>query len=148
MESKRNYDLREFRTNLKRRGMKATPQRIAVHEAMMKLGHASADMVAEEIAAAGVTKVTTASVYNILTGLAMMGIYSHRLSSTNKMFFDVNTSEHIHVYDCENNTYRDLFDDDLLAMVNSHLGHKRFRGYSVEGVDVQIIVRPTKKARK
>lgn len=148
MENKRNNDIRDFKSNLRRRGMKATPQRVAVHEAMLKLGHASADMIAEEIAKAGTAKVTAASVYNTLSTLSLLGIYSRRLSSTNRMFFDVNTFEHIHVYDCENNSYRDLVDDDLLALVNSRLGHRRFRGYTVEGIDVQIVVRPTRKARK
>lgn len=105
-------------------------------------------MVAEEVSKAGTVKVTTSSVYNTLSGMALIGIYSRRLSSTNRMFFDVNAYEHVHVYDCDNNTYRDLFDDDLLAMVNSHLGHKRFRGYTVEGIDVQIVVRPTRKGKK
>ena len=34
---------------LKKNGLKATPQRLAVHEAMTHLGHASADQVAELI---------------------------------------------------------------------------------------------------
>ena len=42
--------LDEFRSRLKRHGLKATRQRLEVHEAMMALGHASADMVKEEIA--------------------------------------------------------------------------------------------------
>ena len=40
--------LDEFRSRLKRHGLKATRQRLEVHEAMMALGHASADMVTEE----------------------------------------------------------------------------------------------------
>ena len=56
----------EFRSRLKKLGLKVTAQRTAVHEAMLKLGHASADMVTEEILREGKTKVTVASVYNIL----------------------------------------------------------------------------------
>lgn len=36
-----------FTSILKRYSLKATPQRLAVHKAMQKLGHASADMVAQ-----------------------------------------------------------------------------------------------------
>ena len=42
-------NLEEFKAILKKHSLKATPQRLAVHEAMITLGHASADMVTEEI---------------------------------------------------------------------------------------------------
>ena len=41
-----------FRELLRKNGLKVTPQRIAVHEAMLRLGHACADMVTAEILAA------------------------------------------------------------------------------------------------
>jgi len=145
MNQQKPIDLKEFTAILKRNSLKATPQRLAVHQAMMKLGHASADMVEEEIKAAGTASVTAASVYNILTQLAQLGIYNHRLSSNNKMFFDVNTFKHAHVYDCENHTYKDLMDLELMALVQEHLGRRKFRGYTVEDIDIQIVVRPTKR---
>ena len=138
-------NLEEFKAILKKHSLKATPQRLAVHEAMITLGHASADMVTEAIKEKSTAKVTVASVYNILTHMATLGIYHHRLSSNNKMYFDVNTFYHCHLYDQENHTYKDVLDDDLIAMIHSHLGRKRFKGYKVEGIDIQIIGRPTKR---
>ena len=67
-----------FKSVLKRHSLKATPQRLAVHEAMLSLGHASADQVCE-----------------------------------------------------------------LLEMVESRIKSKRYRGYKVDGVDIQIICHPT-----
>ena len=55
-------NLEEFKAILKKHELKATPQRLAVHEAMMSLGHASADMVTEAIKEKGTAKVTVASV--------------------------------------------------------------------------------------
>ncbi len=133
-----------FRTLLRKHSLKATPQRLAVHEAMTTLGHASADMVTDEIRRAGLVKVTVASVYNILTQLALLGIYHYRLSSNSKMYFDVKTFPHAHLYDTVNNTFRDIMDDELMEMIQQRLSHKRFRGYKVEGFDVQILCRPSK----
>ena len=138
-------DLEDFRQILKKHSLKATPQRLAVHEAMMVLGHASADMVTEEILSQGKAKVTVASVYNILTQLATLGIYHHRMSINNKMYFDVNTFYHAHFYDKENHTYRDVLDEDLLTLIKSHLGRKKFKGYKVESIDIQLVAKPTKK---
>ena len=137
--------IEEFKQILKKHSLKATPQRLAVHEAMISLGHASADMVTEAIEMKATTKVTVASVYNILTNLAMLGIYHYRMSSNNKMYFDVNTFEHIHLYDKENHVFKDVIDEELLNLVNSHLARKRFKGYKVESIDVQIVGHPTRK---
>ena len=138
-------NMEEFKVILRKNSLKATPQRLAVHEAMMSLGHASADMVTEAIKEKNTAKVTMASVYTILTQMAMLGVYHYRLSSNNKMYFDVNTFKHIHFYDHENHSYKDVIDDELVAMIESHLGRKRFKGYKLESIDIQLIGRPTKK---
>lgn len=145
MTNIKNTNKEFFKSVLKKHGLKATPQRMAVHDAMMKLGHASADMVTETIKSEGIAKVTVASVYNILTHLALLGIYDHRLSSNNKMYFDVNTFKHMHLYDCENHVYKDVLDDELIQLVENHLSKKRFRGYKIEHIDIQLIGRPSKK---
>ena len=84
-----------FRLALKSKGLKATTQRVAVHQAMMALGHACADQVSEWIEDKTNASVSTASVYNILSQMALLGIYSHRYSPDSKMYFDVNTGNHV-----------------------------------------------------
>ena len=139
--------MEEFRALLKEHGLKSTTQRMAVHQAMMQLGHASADMVTEAIRKVGTAKVTVASVYNILSQLALLGIYSHRMSAGNKMFFDVNSFNHIHLYDIRNHEYRDIIDEELMDLVESRLNHRRWRGYKVDSIDIQIICLPTRRGR-
>lgn len=144
MNAHRCPTMEEFKNLLKKHSLKATPQRLAVHQVMMELGHASVDMVTEKIKDTGV-KVTTASVYNILSQLALIGIYDHRMSSNNKMYFDVNAYGHMHFYDMENHTFRDIIDDELYEMIQQNLMRKRFKGFKVEDIDIQIIGRPTRK---
>ena len=145
MNNHRCPNLEEFKEILHKHSLKATPQRLAVHEAMIELGHASADMVTEVIKAKGTAKVTLASVYNILTQMAMLKVYNYRLSANNKMYFDVNTFKHIHLYDHENHVFKDVVDDELVALIESHLGRKRVKGYKIESIDIQLVARPTKK---
>ena len=139
--------LDDFRSQLRRHNLRATQQRLAVHEVMMALEHASADMVQKELAERGAS-VTVASVYNILSQLADYRIYSRRLSATNKMFFDIEGSRHIHLYDRENHNYRNLQDEELSELVAAHLKRRKFKGYTVEGIDIQIIAKPTRKTKK
>lgn len=144
MNAHRCPTMEEFKNLLKKHSLKATPQRLAVHQVMMELGHASVDMVTEKIKDTGV-KVTTASVYNILSQLALIGIYDHRMSLNNKMYFDVNAYGHMHFYDMENHTFRDIIDEELYEMIQQKLMRKRFKGFKVEDIDIQIIGRPTRK---
>lgn len=136
--------IEEFKKLLKKHSLKSTQQRLAIHNAMLKLGHASADMVTEEIRSQGTTNVTVASVYNILSQIALLGIYDHRMSANNKMYFDVNTFRHIHLYDYVNNTFKDVIDDDFMDNLDAYFAKKKFKGYRVECVDVQIVCRPSR----
>lgn len=142
------FSIEQFQSRLKAKGLKATPQRISVHQAMLELGHASADSVCQWIAGHSETRITVASVYNILTQLTLLGFYRHRLSSNNKMYFDINTSPHIHLYDSVNGEYRDIMDDDLQSIAEAHLKKKRFRGYKVDYIDIQLVCHPTRKSKK
>lgn len=145
MNTNKCPDTEEFKAILRKHSLKATPQRLAVHEAMTALGHASADMVTDAIKARGSAKVTMASVYNILSQLAVLGVYAYRLSANNKMYFDVNTFRHLHLYDCDNHTFKDIIDDDLINIIESHIRKKKIKGYKIENFDLQLLGRPTRK---
>ena len=139
--------IEEFKTQLRRHSLKATRPRIAVHSVMMELVHASPDQIVEKFRESGV-KVTVASVYNILSQLADKHIYARRMGAAGKMFFDVIPEHHVHLYDRENHAYRDVIDDDLSALVEQHLGRRKFKGFTIEDIDVQFVVRPTARKKK
>ena len=141
-------DIETFRRILKDKGLKATPQRIAVHETMLELGHASADMVAERLSERDGVRITISSVYNILSSLAELKLYDRRLSANSKMFFDVNTFRHVHLYDTRNNEFRDIIDDELIAAVEAHFKERNIKGFKIDGVDIQLMCHPTRKSRK
>lgn len=128
-----------FKSELRKRGLKATSQRVAVHQAMLALGHACADQVAEWIENETNSSVSIASVYNILSQMALLGIYSHRYSPDSKMYFDVTNYNHVHLYDIEKGSYIDVEDEYLVQMVESYIRHKRYKGYRPQAVDIQII---------
>ena len=143
-------DVIQFKRLLRDRGLKATPQRTAVHEAMCALVHAGADDVTAWIAAQEGTRISAASVYNILTLLADLGIYGRRSGQSGKMVFDVRTGRHLHLYDTQSGTWSDLEDEALLTWMEAHFKGHRFRGYKIDGFEVQLLCHPTRKgpARK
>lgn len=126
-------------------GLKQTPQRMAVHRAMLKLTHADADTVYDAVVAEGACRIARSSVYNILSSLADTGIYARRYSSNGKVMFDINAWRHIHLYDTTNHEFVDIDAPDLLEEVQAFLKGRRFRGYRIDDLDIQILCRPTKK---
>ena len=53
----------------------------------------------------------------------------------------------MHLYDRENHRYRDVIDEELMELVHSHLKRRKFKGFTVEDIDIQLIARPTRKSR-
>lgn len=130
--------MQTIKEKIQQSGLKATPQRIAVYNAMMKLGHASADMVVDTLKDSFPT-LTVATIYNVLESFVEAGLVVRRYSSNNKMYFDVNTYEHAHVYDRKTNTYLDYDDPELIKLVMDYLSRKGSPDLVFTNVDIQLI---------
>ena len=137
-----------FRNLLKSHGLKVTPQRLAVHNAMLSLVHASAESVSQYIAATGERQISVSSVYNILNQMAELGIYRKRLSSDSTLYFDAVPANHIHLYNYVSNEFKDIQDPELLAQVEETIKRHRYRGLKVERVEVNVICHPSRKKRQ
>lgn len=142
---RRPADIEAFSRMLATYGLKVTPQRLAVHRAMLSHIHADADTVYDTVKTEGSCRIARSTVYNILSSLADTGIYARRFSANGKVVFDINAWRHLHLYDSRNHEFVDIEADDLLAEVEAGLKGHRFRGYRIEDIDIQIICRPTKK---
>ena len=140
--------MQKFKALLKQHKLKATPQRLAVHNVMLQLIHASAEQVADVLKEASESKVSVSSVYNILSQMASRGIYGRRLSVDNVMYFDVNPENHLHLYDPQNNIFKDVQDPDLLMEIEERIKRHRYRGFRVSSVEVNVICHPPKKRKK
>ena len=149
MASSAKYnDLAAFKSLLSKHGLRQTSQRLAVHRAMMRLIHASADIVCAEIQKEGMASVTAASVYNILNGLSEKGIYAKRMCSSGKLYFDIRPEPHAHYYDTKNDVLIDVTDEKLQQRADSLLARRRITGYHLDSVDIYILCHPTGRKKK
>ena len=130
--------MQNIKEKIQKGGLKATPQRIAVYNALLKLGHASADMVGEEIKEV-FPSLTIATIYNVLESFVRADLIVRRFSSNNKMYFDVNTYEHAHIYDKEKNTYLDYDDPELIRLVTEYLKSRKIPNFNLANIDIQLI---------
>jgi Fur family peroxide stress response transcriptional regulator len=124
--------------------LKATPQRVMVYGKLLELGHASADMIYSQINADNPT-MTVATTYNILESFVNSGIVKRLFSSTNKMFFDINTEPHMHLYSEDGSHYTDYYDPQLQSMVETYIRSKKIRNFDVKDVSIEIVGRKKDK---
>jgi hypothetical protein len=57
------------------------------------------------------------------------------------MYFDVNTYDHIHIYDEQLNAYKDYNDPVLVKMVTDYLNNVEIPNFKFRTVDIQILGR-------
>ncbi len=145
---KKIVDIGRFSELLRDRGFRVTKQRLAVHTAMLTLGHASADEVLEHIEdrQKGL-EVSVSSVYNILSKMADLGLYNRIQGIGGKVVFDVNPGRHIHLYDTKVQQFKDIEDDELASLIEAQLKLRTFRGYRMDRFDLHIICHPSRKKK-
>ncbi len=140
-------DMVKFKSLLRDKGFKATRQRVAVHQAMLELGHASAEQLSSYIRERGLAAISEASVYNTLNWLSKIGVYAKRMSRNNILYFDANTAPHLHLYDRVNHNFMEIQDDQAIALLEKHFRGRRWRGYRFEGFDISLICRPSSRKK-
>jgi len=118
---------------LRTHGVKVTRQRVAVFNILRELGHASADMICHRCEG-----VTVATIYNVLECLVKSGLIQRRYTANNKMFFDITTQPHCHIYDEETNSYQDFKDEHLMELVQKEI-MKDVKDFDVSGIEIQIV---------
>ena len=138
MEDRQQYTEEEIRERLNQCGLKATPQRVRVYEAMCTLGHASADAVFQHLGA-GQGKMTLATVYNVLESMTQAGLLMRRPSFSSKMYFDVHTDAHCHIYQQDTSEISDYRDEALQRSVEERIRAQLPAGLALDRVEIQIL---------
>ncbi|MCC8087654.1 MAG: transcriptional repressor [Rikenellaceae bacterium] len=117
--------------------LKVTPQRVAVYQVLSELKHASADEIIKKMSVTSPT-VTVATVYNVLDCLSENGIISKISTADNRMYFDINTHDHGHLY-CKKTHYMEDYEDkELIAMIENYIKNKNLDNFRVENIKLFI----------
>jgi len=138
MEGTRPLDAEDIRVRLNEHGLKATHQRIRVYALMCRLGHASADTVYQQLGEDR-GRMTLATVYNVLESMTEAGLLALRPSFSNKMFFDVNTDAHFHLYRKDTGEIMDLHDAEFQQRLEARIRERMPAELSLDDVEIQIL---------
>lgn len=136
---------REIREKLIDKGLKVTPQRIAILEAIVKLNnHPSADNVIDYIRK-NHPNIATATVYKVLEALVENGLIKKVKTEKDIMRYDAFLEKHHHLYSSDSDRIEDYLDDELNEILGSHFEKKGIPGFKIEDIKLQIIGKFTDK---
>ena len=129
----------EIRNKLIEKGLKVTPQRIAILEAIIKLNnHPTADNIIDYIRN-NHPNIATATVYKVLDALVANELIIKVNTEKDVMRYDAVMERHHHLYCSESDRIEDFVDTELNDMIEKYFEKKKIKGFKIEDVKLQII---------
>ena len=130
-----NKDIRDTFTE---RGLKITPQRIAILEAIYKLdNHPTAEDIIIQIRKNN-PNIATGTVYKVLDTLVENHIITKVKTDKDIMRYDGVIEKHHHLYCSECDLIEDYEDEELDELLRNHFKNKNIEGFKMEGIVLQI----------
>ncbi len=119
-------------------GLKLTPQRKAVYEAMMELRHAPIEAIISCVQSKD-KEITLSTVYRILDSFYKAGLLSQVYHpQTNKCYYDITVHSHHHLF--YGQQIVDYENPELTQLIQQHLEKKNLVSADIEKIQVQITV--------
>ena len=129
----------EIRNKLIEKGLKVTPQRIAILEAIINLNnHPTADNIIDYIRN-NHPNIATATVYKVLDALAANELIKKVKTEKDIMRYDAVIESHHHLYCSESDRIEDFIDTELNEMIEKYFEKKKIPDFKIEDVKLQII---------
>ena len=129
----------EIRNKIIERGLKVTPQRITIFEAIVKLNnHPTAENVIDYIRT-NHPNIATATVYKVLDALVENGLIKKVKTDKDIMRYDAFLENHHHLYSSDSDRIEDYLDDELNEILENHFAKKGIPGFKIEDIKLQII---------
>lgn len=123
---------------LKDAGMKVTPQRHAILEAVHKLDkHPTAENIIEYIRKTH-PGIATGTVYNVLDVLVENNLICRVKTEKDAMRYDAVMKKHHHIYCAETDRIEDYYDQELDDMLKAYFRKKEMPGFEIEDIILQI----------
>lgn len=135
----------EIRNKLVEKGLKITPQRIAILEAIINLNnHPTAENVIDYIWK-NHPNIATATVYKVLDALVENGLIKKVKTEKDIMRYDAFLENHHHLYSSDSDRIENYMDDELNEILEMHFEKKGIPGFKIEDIKLQIIGKFTDK---
>ncbi len=130
---------KEIRNKLIEKGLRVTPQRLAILEAIIMLSnHPTADNIIDFIKEHH-PNIATGTVYKVLDALVENKLINKVKTDKDIMRYDAVMDKHHHLYSAESDRIEDYFDDGLNILLSEYFKKNKVSDFEIEDIKLQII---------
>ncbi len=127
-----------FIDQLKEKGLKVTPQRAAIYEAILKLNnHPTAENIIEYIKTNN-PNISVGTVYKVLDTLVENNFLKKVKTEKDIMRYDALLSNHHHLYCVETDRIEDFEDNQLSTMIQNYFQTHQIKNFIIQDIKLQI----------
>jgi len=128
----------ELRKILHEKGLKVTPQRMAVLGAVKEMkNHPTVEMILDHIHDEN-PNIAVGTVYNILETFVRNGIVNKVNTDEDAMHYDGITSMHHHLYSPDTGRIEDYMDEELNRLIEDYFSQKHIENFDIDKITLQI----------
>jgi len=134
-------DAFDCRKNLIDKGLKVTPQRLAILEAVHILNnHPAAEQILEYIRS-NHPNIASGTVYKVLDTLVETGLIRKVKTDRDIKRYDSMLEPHHHLYCAESDRIEDYRDEELNRLIEGYFQNRSIAGFQIHDIKLQIIGR-------
>ena len=136
-----------IRDALTKKGLRVTPQRIAIYEAILKLNnHPTADDIAAFIKHDH-PNIATGTVYKVLESLVENGLVKKVKTERDVMRYDAILENHHHLYDVGSDRIADYYNGEINELLSEYFRKNGIPDFEIGDIKLQIIGKFLKETR-
>lgn len=129
----------DIRKSLTEKGLKITPQRLAVLDAVIEIGnHPTADKITEFIKR-NHPNIAVGTIYKTLETFVEKELIKKVKTDKDFMRYDAILEKHHHLYCAKSDRIEDYYDEELNKLLQRYFKNKKLDNFTIEDVKLQIV---------
>lgn len=137
---------KELRNQIKSAGLKITPQRVAILEAVVALNNHPTTENIQSYLHNSHPNIALGTIYKILETFVETGLLKRVKTDKDNMRYDAVHTAHHHLYCSRCDSIFDYEDDELDELLKNYFAGKGIRGFHIEEIKLQITGRHDEQA--
>jgi len=136
--------VQDIKNKLLSKGLRVTPQRLSILEAIYNLNHPVADDINRYIKKHH-PNIAVGTVYKVLGKFVEIGLIKKMNTEKDVVRYDGLMETHHHIFSSDSQEIEDYIDGDLDKLLRNYFEKKKIKGFSVEEISLEIKGRYGKK---
>jgi len=127
----------EIKNKLIEKGLRITPQRLSILEAIYNINHPTADDIIKYITQKH-SNIAIGTVYKVLEKFVDIGLIKKITTEKDIIRYDGLLIHHHHLHSSESDLIKDYIDEELDEILKEYFNKKKLNNFKIEELTLQI----------